>query len=526
MSIKKSIITRIAAISALALLPLGALAQIGGPRPAQVRSVLTRIETRTDSFRREVDNSLSRTPLNSTAREDRISDFINDFETATDSLSRNFNSNRNIDADVNEVLSRAAFINRFMTRNRLSSRAQMEWSSLRSDLDTLARYYAVTWDWNRVQDDRIGGGGRGGFGRGGGFDSRLTGTYRLNRSLSDDVNQVLDRSDDAYTTTQRDRVRRNLERRLTSPEMMAIEKVGRTVTMASSLSPQVTFEADGVAKTETTNRGRTIRTTVTATRDNVEISYVGDRANDFYLTLAPARDGQLRVTRRLYLENRNETVSVSSVYDKIDDVAQWSNITVSDPWTPGRNDGPVAGAGNFYIPNGTRLTAVLNNAVTTRATQIGDRFTMNVTSPDIYRGAVIEGRVAQIDNSGRLSGRANVSLEFDTIRMRDGRDYRFAGIIDSVRAVNGDNVRVTNEGTVREGSQTTKTATRAGVGAALGALIGAIAGGGSGAAIGAAVGAGAGAGSVLVQGRDNVDLGQGTEFTITATGPNNVGVIR
>jgi hypothetical protein len=304
--------------------------------------------------------------------------------------------------------------------------------------------------------------------------------------------------------------------------MIAIEKVGRSVTMASSLSPQVTFEADGVGKTETTNRGRTITTTATATRDGVEISYVGDRANDFYLTLSPTRDGQLRVTRRLYLENRNETVSVSSIYDKITDVAQWSSVTTGPPI--GNSDLPAGG--EFYIPNGTRLTAVLNNTVTSRATQVGDRFTMNVTAPNIYRNAVIEGRVAQIDNSGRLSGRANVSLEFDTIRMRDGRSYRFAGIIDSVRAANGDTVSVNNEGTVREGSQTRRTATRAGVGAALGALIGAIAGGGSGAAIGAAVGAGAGAGSVLIQGRDNVDLGQGTEFNITATGPTGVGVIR
>jgi hypothetical protein len=384
----------------------------------------------------------------------------------------------------------------------------------------------VAWDWNRMPNygpmPGTGTGGGYGGGRGGrGFDSRISGTYRLNRTLSDDVNAVLDRSDDAYTTAQRDRVRRNLERRLASPEMMAIEKNGKSVTMASSMSPQVTFDADGIARTETTNRGRTIRTTATATRDAVEISYVGDRANDFYLTLAPTRDGQLRVTRRLYLENRNETVSVSSVYDKVADIAQWSDVNVGTQY-PGNNS-----AGNFYIPNGTRMTAVLNNLVTSSATQVGDRFTMNVTSPDIYRGATIEGRIAQIDNSGRVSGRANVSFEFDNIRMRDGRSYRFAGVIDSVRTINGDTVSVNNEGTVREGNQTRRTATRAGVGAALGALIGAIAGGGSGAAIGAAVGAGAGAGSVLIQGRDNVELGAGTEFNITATGPSsNVGSIR
>jgi hypothetical protein len=406
-----------------------------------------------------------------------------------------------------------------MSRNRLSTRAETEWIAIRTDLNSLARVYSVAWNWNRVPDYGVGGVPI----RGGGFDARISGTYRLNRGLSDDISAVLDRSDRNYTVAQRDRVRRNLERRLSSPEMMAIEKRGRTITMASSLSPQVTFEADGVARAETTNRGRTIRTTATATRDAVEISYVGDRSNDFYLTLSPARDGQLRVTRRLYLENRNETVSVSSVYDKINDVAQWSTVRIDGPIVGGNTGGPD---GEFYIPNGTRLTAVLNNLVTSRATQVGDRFTMNVTSPNIYRNAVIEGRVAQIDNSGRLTGRANVALEFDTIRMRDGRTYRFAGIIDSVRAVNGDTVRVNNEGTIRDNNQTTKTVTRAGVGAALGALIGAIAGGGEGAAIGAAVGAGAGAGSVLIQGRNDVELGQGTEFTITSTGPNNFGVIR
>ena len=135
----------------------------------------------------------------------------------------------------------------------------------------------MSWNWNRVPDYGTGagtGGGYGtgtggGYGRGRGFDSRITGTYRLNRTLSDDLNVVLDRSDDVYTTTQRDRMRRNLERRLASPEMIAIEKNGRTVTMASSNAPQVTFEADGVARTETTDRGRTIRTTATASRDSV-----------------------------------------------------------------------------------------------------------------------------------------------------------------------------------------------------------------------------------------------------------------
>ena len=519
----KELIITLSTIFAVVVLSHVGEAQVYSANDRQARALLTRVETRTDSFRREVDLALSRSPINSTNREDRITDFVNDFESATDSLRRNFDArNGDVRNGLDDVLNRALFINRFMARNRLTNRAQNDWTAIRNDLNTLSRIYSVSWNWNRVPEygPMPGPGNTGGYGRRG-FDERITGTYRLNRALSDDINVVLDRSDDAYSVAQRDRMRQNLQRRLSSPETMVIEKRGPTMSMASALSPQVTFDVDGVARNETTNRGRTIRTTATATRDSVEISYVGDRANDFYLTLAPTRDGQLRVTRKLYLENRNQTVSVSSVYDKVADVAQWSDVNDGSPWNSGNDT-----TGAFFIPNGTRLTAVLNNLVTSRATQVGDRFTMNITSPSTYRDGVIEGRVATIDNSGRLSGRANVSLEFDTIRMRDGRSYRFAGVIDSVRAVNGDNVTVTNEGAIRDSNQTTRTATRAGIGAALGALIGAIAGGGQGAAVGAAVGAGAGAGSVLIQGRDNVELEQGTQFTITATGPTNVGVYR
>jgi YMGG-like Gly-zipper len=178
------------------------------------------------------------------------------------------------------------------------------------------------------------------------------------------------------------------------------------------------------------------------------------------------------------------------------------------------------------LPNNTRLTAVLGTPISTKTSQNGDRFTMEVTAPSEFNGATIEGRVATTQRSGAVTGRANMSLEFDTIRLRDGRTYRFAGIVDDVTMANGEKVAVNNEGTVRDNNQTTKTVTRAGIGAALGALIGAIAGGGSGAAIGAAVGAGAGAGTVILQGKGDVELTQGTQFVITASAPANAGLNR
>ncbi|HKC62264.1 MAG TPA: YMGG-like glycine zipper-containing protein, partial [Pyrinomonadaceae bacterium] len=97
--------------------------------------------------------------------------------------------------------------------------------------------------------------------------------------------------------------------------------------------------------------------------------------------------------------------------------------------------------------------------------------------------------------------------------------YRFAGIAESVRALNGETVSVDNEGAVRDRNQTTQTEQRAAIGTAVGAIIGAIAGGGKGAAIGAILGAGAGAGSIYVQGQNDLELMNGTEVTVRASGP-------
>ena len=475
----------------------------------QVKTLLDRIETRTDSFKAKVD----RTRWNSSKRDDRITSYVEDFERATDQLKNRFEAGSSTDVEVTDVLTRAWYIDEVARRARFPYAAEADWTRIRDDLNTLATYYRVSWNWNQPLPSQTAGGSKK-------LDDRLTGTYRLNVSQSDNVDRVIDRSITGGTTAQRDRTRNNLEQRLRSPEMIAIDKNGNQVVIASSLSPQITFNADGIARSETNNRGRTIRTTASTTGDTLNISYEGDRVNDFYLTLMPIGNNQVRMTRRIYLENRNEQITVTTVYDKINNTAQWSMVNSSSNTAGNNSDNNYR---DFYVPNGTRMTASLRNTIDTRISHEGDRFAMEVTSPNQYRGAVIEGRVAKVEKSGRVSGRANVSLEFETIRLPNGQTYRFAGLIDSVNTADGDEVSVNNEGAVRDDNQTTKTVTRAGIGAALGALIGAIAGGGEGAAIGAAIGAGAGAGTVLIQGRDNVVLGPNTEFRLTASAPNNVG---
>lgn len=347
--------------------------------------------------------------------------------------------------------------------------------------------------------------------------NRLTGTYRLNQARSDSPTMIADRVTRNLQGGEQQRLRNSILRRLESPESLAIERRGSTITIASSRAAQITFEADGREQTEQTRNGRNMRTKATLFGDRLDISTEGDRSVDYQVTFEPIANGRsLRVTRRISDEGLRESVVAKSVYDKVSDTAQM------DLYSGTRDDYPPinTSSGNFAVPDGTQLMAVLNNDLSTKQVQDGERFTLTVRSPSQYDGANIEGHVLKVNRAGRVAGRAEMSLEFDRIQLRDGRTTNFAGYIESVRTTSGETVRVDNEGRVQdEGSQTGRTVTRAGIGAAIGAVIGAIAGGGKGAAIGAAIGAGTGAGSVFVQGRDDLELMSGTEFTIRASAP-------
>jgi hypothetical protein len=247
--------------------------------------------------------------------------------------------------------------------------------------------------------------------------------------------------------------------------------------------------------------------------DQLVVSQTGERGNDYRVTFDPTDNGQrLNVSRQIDVEGLTRPVTVNSSYERTSETAQF------DLYREVPAPGP--GSGSFRMRDGTQLTARLNEPLDTSRTRQADRFSMTVQSPPEYAGAVIEGYVGQVERSGRVTGRSELALNFERIRFRNGSNETFEGYIESVRGPNGETVRVDNEGVIAERKgQTTETLTRGGIGAAIGAVIGAIAGGGKGAAIGAAVGAGAGAGSVFIQGRDDLALANGTEFTIRANTP-------
>ena len=94
----------------------------------EVDRIVRRIEQQSDHFRSSLDSALDKSRFNGTRREEDINAFIKDFYEQTKQLHHHFDKHQSAASDVQAVLERAASIDDFMSRNRLSSRAQDDWA--------------------------------------------------------------------------------------------------------------------------------------------------------------------------------------------------------------------------------------------------------------------------------------------------------------------------------------------------------------------------------------------------------------
>jgi len=351
--------------------------------------------------------------------------------------------------------------------------------------------------------------------------NQLTGTYQLEGSQGDDPRRAAEQAARGAAPDQRQRTYQRVLTRLESPEMIAIERRGYSVTMASTHGQQVSFDVDGRERAERWSGGRTVNTRVTFEAERLVVATTGSRGSDYTVTFDPNGNGRsLVVTRTIYDESLRHPVTVRSFYRRVSNQARWDIDAGHErnlyPPPPPRNE--------LGVPDGTRFVARLDRDLRTTDAREGDRWTMTAVSPSQFRGAIVQGFVSSVNAPGRPAGSAAMTLYFESIRLRSGEAFQFSGVIESIRTPNGEAIRVDREGSVenrdrRDESGTHETVERATIGAALGALIGAVAGGGKGAAIGAAVGAGVGAGTAIVEGRDRFDLPRGTELTFISGDP-------
>jgi hypothetical protein len=472
----------------------------------ELDQLIRHIENGGNTFRVSLTDAFDQSRYDPTRSEGNMNDAVQGFKRATDQLSNRFDAKQLVAADVEHLIKQATPVDAYMRNNKLTDRVQTDWSTLRDDLEALASAYNIAPNWGNSPSPETG------YSR----NNRLTGTFRLDPSRSDDSRDKADRATGNLADNERQDVHEQIMARLESPQMLAIERQASTVTIASSLAPPATLEADGRERQEQLGNDRSVRVTATLRGDQLVVNSNGYKENDFNVTFdASENDRSLRVRRQIYSDRLTQPVVVDSVYDRTSQVAQWSVYT--DSRAVLNNTG--TSSGDFIVRDGESVVAVLNTDLTTKDAKPGDRFAMTVRQPSQYAGAVIEGTIASVDRGGRLSGRSQMSLNFETIRLRDGQTYKFAGVLGSVRTLNGDTVKVDNEGSAQGDNQTTQTIQRAGIGTAIGAIVGAIAGGGKGAAIGGIIGAAGGAGSVYVQGKDNLELPSGTELAIRASAP-------
>jgi len=473
---------------------------------SELNQLIQRIENGGDTFRVSLTDAFSQRAYDRTRSEGNMNDALRGFKKATDQVRIHFDARELISDDVKHLLDHAEPLDNFMRDNPLTDRVKSDWSTLRGDLSVLANAYDVAPSWGNSSVLQTGTKST----------NRLTGTFRLDSSRSDNPRDKARRATQNLHTDERQEVTDQILARLESPELLMIERRGTTMTIASSLAPQTTFEADGRERQEQLSNGRWTKVTATLRGEQLVVSSNGYKENDFNVTFdASENDHSLRVRRQIYSDKLTQPVVVDSVYDRTADVAQWNVDKDSRPVLGNTS----ASSGEFIVRDGETLVATLNSDLSTKLSQQGDLFTMTVHDPSQFEGAVIEGAVGSVDQGGRLTGRSGMSLNFERIRLRNGQTYKFSGLLGNVRLLNGDTVKVDNEGSAQGSNQTTQTIQRAGIATAVGAVIGAIAGGGKGAAIGGIIGAAGGAGTVFIQGKDNLELPVGTELTIRASSP-------
>ncbi len=160
------------------------------------------------------------------------------------------------------------------------------------------------------------------------------------------------------------------------------------------------------------------------------------------------------------------------------------------------------------VPEGTTVKVVLEQPLSTGSNNSGDSFTSQTLEPIqvdgntvIPAGTTVKGSLQDVEQPGRVKGRAQMTLNFNAIKTPDGKDYSIATQPITLKAESG------TEGDVE----------KIAAGALAGAIIGGLAKGGKGAAVGAIVGAGAGGVIVIATKGDNIELEKGQKFLIQLT---------
>src|SRR5215468_3566452 len=184
----------------------------------------------------------------------------------------------------------------------------------------------------------------------------------------------------------------------------------------------------------------------------------------------------------------------------------------------------------YKVEIGTKVPLALINSISTKHSAEGDRVYLETVFPILVNGRIVipvgswvTGTVTEIKRPGRVKGRGELYVRFDSLTLPNGVTRSFRGRIGSMDGNAKDELDRT-EGTVRsEGNKAGDARTvgeAAGAGASVGVIAGSAAGhAGMGAGIGAAAGAAAGMVGVLLSRGPDAVLARGSTLEMVLDRP-------
>ena len=157
-----------------------------------------------------------------------------------------------------------------------------------------------------------------------GTQCALNGTYRIDVDQSDRLYSVVRSARSTVPFADQQQFFMDLSTRLTPPDMLAIECIGRRVSVGSSRSSKITYVADGRTRRERSAAGNFVNSRITLDNDSLTFVSTGNVEDNVNVAFESVDGGRrMSVTRRIYAKQLPEPIIIQTFYDKISDAVEW-----------------------------------------------------------------------------------------------------------------------------------------------------------------------------------------------------------
>jgi hypothetical protein len=203
---------------------------------------------------------------------------------------------------------------------------------------------------------------------------------------------------------------------LKPPSILAIDLSGNKVTMASSLFPKFSFDANGREHELETNEGETMKVVAELKENHLTIRAKSETDATLEAVFSLQPDGKLKVSQSL-TGTGVPPVLKEATYLQLSDVASLDVFPTESSDRPTPVEGVV-------LRKGERIVAEVDRDIVSFMAKEGDEFSLTVKGPARFRGAKIKGHLSNIKSTSEGD---ELYLNFDVILLTNQTGYLFPG---------------------------------------------------------------------------------------------------